>query len=231
MAQDNLNEGISESVDKTQDFYKSNSKIINIVLLAILIVGGGSFAYVKFIKEPNEAKAALHGWAPLQYSMNDSLDTALDGDQYFKGLLELADEDAGTKAADLHNFEAGVIFMKKGEFETAINHFEDTDFSNDAVLAIFSTGLIGDCYSELGKYKDALGFYRKAVKISNDPMTVAHFGFKAARVAELELGDNGLELALGFYQDYVDRFPETEKSNNQQEALKNIGRIEQLIAK
>jgi tetratricopeptide (TPR) repeat protein len=232
MATDNnLNEGVNDAVDKAQDLYNSNSKTINIVLVAILVIGGGIFSYVKFFQQPLEAEAKEQGGMEMMYSMQDSLNYALDGDTLgmSDGLLALQDEYSSTEQGNLFSYQIGAIYMKKGEFETAIDYLEQASFSGESVFKAMTYGLIGDCKSELEDYDGALSYYAKAAKLSSDPYNSGRFMFKSAAIEEM-MNEN-MEAALVLYKDYMEAYPKAENTDEFSKAKKESSRIEAALAK
>lgn len=223
MANEDINEELNQAADKAGDFYQSNSKVINIVLLAIIIVGGGVFAYTKWYKAPLELEAQEYGWKGVQYGLEDSLNLALDGTEDFEGLLSISDQYGSTAEGSLANFQIGTIYLRQGEFESAIEYFENTSFDNNSIFNYLSLGGIGDAYSELGESDKAISYYEKAGDRANNPLLSGRFWFKAAVVAELEQEDYA--KAQKFYQKFLDAFPETKRSVEHNTAEKHARRL------
>ena len=57
---------------------------------------------------------------------------------------------ADTKAANLSHYSAGMAYMRKGNFDKAIEHLKKYD-ATDNVLGALALGNIGDAYSETEK--------------------------------------------------------------------------------
>ena len=60
-----------------------------------------------------------------------------------------------TNAANISFYNAGMIYLKLGEFDKAIK-FLNKFSSDDPMLASLSKGGIGDAFSELNQYKLSL---------------------------------------------------------------------------
>jgi len=85
----------------------------------------------------------------------------LNGDGNNYGFLDIIDNYGFTKTANLANYYIGASYLKKGEFEDAIEYL--TDFSaDDIVVQARAYALIGDAYMELNDLKAASDFYNKA---------------------------------------------------------------------
>ena len=67
---------------------------------------------------------------------------------------------------------------------------------DDTYIAAMAIGLQGDCYSELGQYKEAVTKYVKASEKNENDMTTPNYLFKAGLCAE-ELKD--FEAATKYY--------------------------------
>jgi tetratricopeptide (TPR) repeat protein len=65
-------------------------------------------------------------------------------------------------------------------------------------------GLQGDCYSELGRFKDALDMYEDAAAKNENEFTSPEYLFKAGLVAEMELKD--FAKATELYEKIRDNF-------------------------
>ncbi|MOA03763.1 Tetratricopeptide repeat protein [compost metagenome] len=58
-------------------------------------------------------------------------------------------------------YYSGIIYLKKGEFQKAIDNLESYS-SKDEVTSATALGAIGDAYSELKNYDKAADYYKKA---------------------------------------------------------------------
>ncbi len=96
-----------------------------------------------------------------EYFRNDSLGVALNGDGQNKGFVYVINNYGGTKAGNLAQFYAGVIYLRTHDFTNAVKHFKD--FSSDSrQIQMIAYGHLGDAYSELGKKEEAVDSYKKA---------------------------------------------------------------------
>ncbi len=135
-------------------------------------------------------------FAAERYFENDSLDLALYGDGNYLGFLDIIDDYGFTKSANLAHYYAGLCFLKKGEFDDAIDYLKDFS-SDDQMVSVMSTGAIGDAYLELGETETALEYYLKAAEQNDNLFTSPEFLLKACWVYE-ELGE--YEEAIEIYE-------------------------------
>jgi TolA-binding protein len=175
---------VNESIDKAEHYVQENKKSLSIILGAIVLVVGGYLGYTQLIVKPQEADAQKQMFVAEQYFKNDSIDKAIKGDGSFPGFEEIIDKYGSSKQANLAHYYLGVSYLKKGEFEKAIEMLEKYDAEDD-VTGAMALGCIGDANLELGKKDEALSYYRKAVSYDNNQFTAPVFMMKEAMVLEL----------------------------------------------
>jgi len=74
-----------------------------------------------------------------KYFEQDSLNKALNGDGQNPGFLDIIDEYSMTNASNLANYYTGLIFLKQGKYQDAINYLEKFD-SDDEFVGPMATG-------------------------------------------------------------------------------------------
>lgn len=150
-----------------------------VVLLSLIIISFKSF-YVA----PREQEASEKIAVCQEFFAKDSFALALrgDGTDEILGFENIALSYSFTKTAKLAQAYAGVCYFHLGEFENAISALKKVDL-NSVNLAPAMVGLIGDCYVELGKEKEALNYFLKAAKEKND-LTAPIFLKKAGVIYE-----------------------------------------------
>ena len=113
---------------------------------------------------------------------NDSLyNIALNGDDFNMGMLQIIDEFGGTDAANLAQYYSGIMYLKMNDYPNSIKYLSDFS-SDDILLSSLATGSIGDAFSELNQFDDALDYYVKASK-SNNNYSSPMYLFKAGTIA------------------------------------------------
>lgn len=183
-------------VDRAKDFWEKSGKKISIILGAILLIVLGFIGYKKFIKEPKERKAADAIFKAESYYGQDSLDKALNGDGQYPGLEKVISDYGGTLNGNRAKYIAGSIYLKKGNFDKAIQYLKD--FSTDAPQVQASAyKLLGDAYSEKNNGKEALDYYKKAAHhCEEDEMLSCEALFMAAYTADKLLNDQKQAVEL-----------------------------------
>ena len=194
-------EAVVEAVSKTEMFFKKNGKMLSIVACAVVLLTIGLFCWNKFIYVPaaNEAKGIM-AYAEQNFR-NSNYEAAMNGTETELGFVEIIDT-YGAKAGESVYFYAGLCELHLGNWESAINYFENYN-GKDAILKARAIACIGDSYVCLEKYEQALNYFVQASEVI-DNVFAADYLFKAALVAE-KLGQN--DKALGFYETIKNKYP------------------------
>lgn len=217
-------ENIGETLSKTEEFIFNNQKIIGIGITIIIIAILGFFGYNKYYIEPKSTEAAEQMFQAQQYFEADSLDKALYGDGNSLGFIDIVNEYGMTKPGNLANYYAGISFLKKNDFEQAIDYLEDFS-ANDHIISPMATGAIGDAYLELGNKDKAAAYYLEAANIDDNGFTAPLFLYRAGQVYEL-LGN--YDKAINIYTRIKTKYY---KSNEGRNIEKNISRAKLLKEK
>lgn len=150
-----------DAAEKMTSIWDRYNKPLSYVLLAIIVVVGGIFAYKQFVSGPKEQKASEALFRAESYYRMDSIKLALNGDGMSTGFVKIAEKFSGTKAGNLANFYAGSCFLKEGDFAKAIKYLKA--FSTDAPqIQARANALLGDAYAETGKKTEPIDMYKKA---------------------------------------------------------------------
>lgn len=217
-------QAVEQALGKSERFIEENQKPITIILVVLVAIVLGYFGFQRFYIQPKEEKAQIEMFMAEKYFGQDSLNLALNGDGINPGFLQIIENYKFTKSASLANYYVGVIYMKKGEFQNAIDHFKKYK-TNDKLLKPMALGATGDAYVELGDNSQAVSFYLKAAKASKNEFTTPVFLMKAGWTYEL-LSD--YQKAIDVYKEIRKEFPQ---SNEARELEKYIARAEGLLKK
>ncbi len=215
-------EVLAEQFSKTEDFIQKNKNLVLGVLAAILLIVGGYLGYQYYIQGQNEI-AQKDMFQAIFYFEQDSLDKALNGDGLNFGMLQIIEDYGATKAGNIARFYAGVSYLKKGEFQTAIEYLEDFS-SSDLIVQARAYSLIGDAYMELGNYSDAASNYEKAASHKPNKEFTPQYLFKAAVAYEKQ---SNYQAAIDNYQQVIDEYF---GSAQYQDARKHKARLEALAS-
>jgi predicted negative regulator of RcsB-dependent stress response len=157
-------------------------KTATIAVLAVVVIIIGYIVYNKLVFAPKEEKSLNAIYPGLNLAAKDSTDAAI------AALEPVVKKYDGTKGGEIAQFTLARQYMTKGNFKKALDLLGDVSI-NDTYTSVRVIGLQGDCYSEMGKFKDALGMYEDAAAKNENEFTSPEYLFKAGLVAELELKD------------------------------------------
>ena len=223
---------VNEAVEKAKDFWSKFSKPIIYVGSALILLIGGWFAYLNFVKAPNNEKAAelIFPAEQLFDKMTqggfnkDSIKLVLNGGgPVTTGVLKLINNYGGTAAGNRAHFIAGACYLYSGDFNNAVKHLKD--FSTNATQVQTSAYLLlADAYSELKKNDDALDYYKKAVAVnSKDEFMTPEALFKAGLFAD---ATGKSKEAIEFFKRIKEDFPKSGHANEVDKYLARLGTIE-----
>ena len=199
-------EVVTETVSKTEKFFEQNSKLVTVVLAAIIVVIGGYFANKYLIAQPRAEKASAEMFAAIQNFNAEEWQVALEGDGNYAGFLEVIDNYGSTPQGSLAAHYAGVCYLKLGDKENALTYLAKYKASKGAPAEIVNAqniGLQGDIVADGGDLKKAAALYRKAVEASTNSLTAPYYLKKLGQVEEA-LGNNAAALAA--YQRIADEY-------------------------
>jgi tetratricopeptide (TPR) repeat protein len=201
-------ENIEETLTRSETFLIENQKTITIVVGVVLLIVLAVFGYKKYIIEPKTQDAQEQIFYAQQFFAADSLDKALYGDGNHLGFVDIAEEYSSTKPGNLANYYAGISFLKKGDFDKAIDFLSKFE-ADDKVVIAMAKGAIGDAYLEKDNKEKALEYYVMAAEIRDNNFTSPLFYFKAAQTAELL---NNYNKALDYYKNIKTNYPSSKQA-------------------
>ncbi len=212
---------LDEGASKLEKFLEKNQKWIFTGLAAVIILVAGYMWYDRNIKQPKEQEAINdlvtaqkyfdQGLTATQDSIKfDNFDKALNGADGKYGFLQVKEKFSGTKAGNLSNFYIGMIYYKKGDFKNAVSYLSKFD-GDDDILQSMAYGTIGDAFMELNQPKDAMEYYEKAAKTSDNEFTAPMYYFKAGRLA-LDQGDKA--KAKKYFELIKEKYPGSKEAKD-----------------
>lgn len=213
---------LAEQIGKTEEFLTKNKTRTMVIggVIAVIMVG---FVFYRYYMDNQQKLGQDDMFQAVFYFEQDSLDLALDGDGNNFGFVDIIDEYPGTEAANLANYYAGVINLKKGNFNSAILYLEDFKAS-DLLVQARAYSLIGDAYMELENYADAAAAYGRAAGYRpNEYFSPVYLKKQAIAYEELQQYEQAIEC----YQTIIDSY---KSSTEVEEAKKEKARLERLAA-
>lgn len=216
-------EALAERLSKTEEYLEKNKKVVLIALGSLALVISAFFLGRYYLNNQNiQAQADM--FQAVYYFESDSLDLGLNGDGNNYGFLDIIDSYSFTKTANLANYYIGATYLKKGEFDSAIEFL--SKFSGDDIVVQARTyALIGDAYMELDDYRAASEFYNKAADYQPNEFLSPLYLVKAATAYEKLME---FESASDCYEIIINEYPE---SSEYQNARKHKARLDGLASK
>jgi tetratricopeptide (TPR) repeat protein len=212
---------VEEALSKTERFIEENQKLLTIIVGVIIVLVLGFFGFKRLYIAPREAEAREQMFMAEKYFEIDSLNLALNGDGMYPGFLEIIDDYGITRSANLAHYYTGIIYLRLGNFEEAIDHLKKFK-SKDQVVSVMATGAIGDAYMEMNELATATSYYVDAAEMRDNEFSAPVFYLKAGMAYELQ-GKYG--QALKMYETIKYDFP---TSNEAREIDKYIAKAKGL---
>ena len=205
---------------RAKDFWERNSKIISIVFVVVILGVGGYFGYKNYIQKPKEEKAVDASFKAEEYYRMDSVNLALRGDGQNLGFLKIIDKYGSTATGNLACFYAGVCYIKLDDNQNAIRYLKKFSTSSKPVKARVYK-LLGDASGDLGKYTDAVDYYKKSAHtFEEDKVNSSEALFMAAYVTDRMLKNP--KAAIELYKEVKEKFP-VEKGDDADNYLAQLG--------
>lgn len=202
-------QGKENFLTKIINFYNNNEKIIFGILIGILVVVGGLLAFNKFYLKPLNQKASALMVQPIKFFVQGdsaSLNIALEGNDDIDGFLTIASDFKLTRTANTANLYAGLIYLKQGNKEEALDYLLKFKKKED-VLWYNAQAIIGDIYDEMEDTDKALKYYKKACESENNfyaPIALFKLGQLYERQEKWEDAYETYQMIEdNFYQQYI----------------------------
>lgn len=214
---------IGGSYQKVLDFYTHHQNLIFGILIGILLLGAGIFAFFKFYQQPRNVKA-MNAIAQAQgYFERDSLIMALDGDDNAEGFTTIADKYSGTSAGNLAKYYAAVCYVKLKDNDAALNYLKKYRKNNQTFGAAAYT-LMGDIYLENGDSQKALKHYKDAAdkkSLAFSPVAM----LKSAMVLEtMDKWDDAYKMYSKIEKNYYDAYSKMNLETFKERAKEKAGK-------
>ena len=210
-------QNVAEAVSKTEQFFKENGKLIYGCVIGVLVIALAILAYNRFILQPKKVQATDQMARAEQWFLSGEYELSLTGDDNDLGFEDIIKQ-YGSKAGEAVYMYAGIAKLQTGAPEEAIQYLKKYD-GKDPILLGKAQACIGDAYADLENYSEAISWYQKAAKTSDNALAASYL-LKAGIAAE---ANGNQDKALSFYKEIKDKW------GNAPEALeidKYITRIE-----
>ncbi|MBR5464514.1 MAG: tetratricopeptide repeat protein [Alistipes sp.] len=226
MAKQNIAEpeALGQAMSKTELFFENNGRKVTYAFLALLVLGLAIYGYRALVVTPRVEKAAeLIAEAQARFNAETpDFELALNGDANGAGFLDVIDQYGSTASGNLAKHYAGICYLRTGDLEQAaayLKKFKTVKGLAGAVINAQNWGLQGDIAVEMGDYKAAADFFKKAVEAADNNVTAPLY-LRKAGMAEQAAGNT--EAAKKLYEQITTQYP---ASMEARDADKLIGSI------
>jgi len=208
-----------EKFRSVESWYETNKKMINNILIGLLAVVVGIFAYTRFYNGPRIEKSNDAIFRAQTYFGMDSLNWALNGDGNNVGFLKIIDKYSGTPAANLAHYYAGICYLKKGDFKNAEKHLRDFD-GNGTMVTNVAKGALGDALMEQGKTEEGIKAYMDAASDNDNTLLTPLYLERAGMAQEMNKKN---DEAIKIYRRIRNEFPMSMQARNMDKYLARLG--------
>lgn len=194
-----------EVISRGEQFAERHYKLILYIVLVIVVVALGIWAYVQYVSKPRAARAAAELFRSEELFINgaDSAVLKVDGISE-EGVLRIIDQYSGTDAANLSHLYAGIAYYDLKQYQEALSELKKfSAASGENMIAPSIVRLMGDCSVELEKLDDAVSYFQKAAKMADNEVVSPGCLQKAARVYEKQ---GKTQKAIDAYQTIIDKY-------------------------
>ena len=158
----NGNVNVEDAVSHSEEFLIKNKKAIIGGVVAVIIIVAGIIMHKHMYADPREEKAQAALFRGQDLFAQDAYAQAINGDSIgFMGLLQVAEQYSGTKAANLAKAYTGLSYAQMGEYEKALTYLNDFK-DKDQMVSAAVMGAAGNCYAQLGQLDNATASLLKA---------------------------------------------------------------------
>lgn len=206
---------VAVALSKTELYIEQNKKSLLVIATVIVALVGGFLAYKFWYVAGEEEKANAEMFRAEQYFEKDSLDKAINGAADVTGFAQLVDDYGITPSGNLAEYYLGMSYLKKGQFNEAIEHLEAFE-GKDQMVGPIATGAIGDAYMELGNTDNAIAYYLKAAEQSPNKFISPIF-LKKAAIANEEKGN--YSDAVKLYERIKNEYAETNEGREMEKFI------------
>lgn len=176
--------------------------------LGVLVALIAAFVFYKYNQSENSSIAQEEMSQAVFYFEQDSLELALNGveSKGVKGLKEVADEYTSTDAGKLASLYTGIIYLKQGKFEDAVQYLGQYD-SKDEIMQARSYVAMGDAYSDLNDLENSIKYYKKASECGESEQLTPGYLMKLGLAYEL---NSNWKEASGAYDKIITDYPKSQ---------------------
>ena len=206
---------VNDKIAQSEAFISKYKKQLIIGIVAVVVIVGGTFAYIYGYAKPREEKAQeLLGNVMQKFVMKQDFENALKGDAQTPGLTKIAETYGSTDAGNVANYEAGICYFQMGKIKEAIASLEKFSTKGDNTISAQAVAALANCYAADKQLDKAVETFKKAAKATDVPALCAEYLFQAGVLLESQKKNNE---ALEIYQQIKADYPTAPLCSRQQQ--------------
>lgn len=196
---------VNDTLAKSEAFVLKYKKQLITAVVAVVVIVGGTFAYIYGYARPREDKAQeLLGVVMQRYFMAQDFEHALKGEGKTLGFEKIAGKYGSTDAGNLAKYGAGICNYQLGKTKEAIKYLEDFDTKGDETVSAQALFALANCYAADKQPDKAVETFKKAAKATDVPALCSEYLLQAGIVLESQKKN---DEALKVYQEIKDSYP------------------------
>lgn len=194
---------VEDALTQSEAFLIKNKKAIIGGVVAVIIIVAGFIMYKHLYAEPREEKAQAALFKGQELFEQDNFEQALNGDSIgYTGLLKVASDFSGTKAANLAKAYAGICYAHLGKYDEAIKYLNDFD-GTDQMVGPAVLAAAGNCYAQLDQLdKAASSLLKAADKADSNTLSPIYL----LQAGEILVKQGKVEEAIKAYTTIKDKY-------------------------
>lgn len=195
---------VNDSLAKSEAFVIKYKKQIIASLVAIVVIVGGTFAYIYGYSKPREDKAQeCLGIVMQKYILTQDFEHALKGEGKTLGLKQIVDKYGSTDAGNIAKYQAGVCNYQLGNIKEAIKYLEDFSTQGDETVSPQALFALANCYASDKQLDKAVDTFKKAAAETDVPDLSAEYLRQAGIILESQKkNDEALKIYQSIKADY-----------------------------
>ncbi len=201
---------MEETLSKWEVFFEENKNKIIIAICAIVVIIVAIFLYRTKVVQPRETRVAESMYQAENYFVNEQYSKALNGDEFGNmGLMEVADNNGGTKAGKLAAAYAGLCLAQLDSCDLAIKYLSKFN-GKDQMVGPAVLGALADCYASTNQNAKAASTFLKAAKKADNDLLSPYYMFQAGLIYEAEAQP---AQALKLYKQIKSEYPGSQEAS------------------
>lgn len=212
-------ERVESAIGRLEQFIYRNGKSLLTVLIVIVLIIGGYFAYKHLYQAGRADKASAAMFVAQQNLQQELFDVALNGDGNNPGFLDIIARFGSTPQGNIARHYAGMCYVHLGDLDAALdylNRYRQVDGVPAYIVNAQNFGLRGDVYVQKSDFAKAVEMYSKAIRVSDNSFTAPYY---LKKMGLAYIADGKSAQAAEAFQRILDEFPSSMEARDVEKYL------------